>query len=41
MIENFEAQWKVLKEGGNRDESDIPKIIKALLVIKWTQAFGY
>ena len=39
-INIFEAQWKVLKERKKGDKPDVPKIIKALPVIKWTQALG-
>ena len=40
MTKNFEAQWKALKEQKKINDPDVPKIIKALPVIKWTQAIG-
>ena len=40
VFNNFEAQWKAIKERKKGDEPEVPKITKALSVIKWTQAFG-
>ena len=39
IMKNFEIQWTVLKERKGDDSPDIPKISKALPVIKWTEAF--
>ena len=39
VMKNFEIQWKVLKEQKGDDSPDVPKISKALLVIKWMEAF--
>jgi hypothetical protein len=39
VMRNFEIQWKALKDRKDADEPDIPKISKALPVIKWTEAF--
>ena len=39
VMKNFEIQWTVLKERKGDDSPDIPKISKALPVIKWTEAF--
>ena len=39
-MKNFEAQWKALKERKkNEDSPDVPKITKALPIMKWTEAF--
>jgi len=38
-MKNFEIQWKALKDRKSDDEPDVPKITKALPVIKWTEAF--
>ena len=38
-MKNFEIQWKALKERKGDDSRDVPKISKALLVIKWAEAF--
>ena len=38
-MKNFEIQWTVLKERKGGDSPDLPKISKALPVIKWTEAF--
>ena len=37
-MSNFEIQWKALKERKD-DDPEVPKIIKALPIIKWTEAF--
>ena len=39
IMKNFKIQWTVLKERKGDDFPDIPKISKALPVIKWTEAF--
>ena len=39
IMKNFEIQWKVLKERKGDDSPDVPKISKALPVIKWMEAF--
>ena len=39
VMRNFEIQWKALKDRKDADEPDIPKITKALPVVKWTEAF--
>ena len=38
-MSNFEIQWKALKERKDEDGPDVPKITKALPIIKWTEAF--
>ena len=39
VMRNFEIQWKALKDRKDDEEPDVPKILKALPVIKWTEAF--
>lgn len=39
VMKNFEIQWKALKEMRDDDEPEVPKITKALPIIKWTEAF--
>ena len=39
VMKNFEIQWKALKTKKDEDEPEIPKITKALHVVKWTEAF--
>lgn len=39
VMKNFEIQWKALKDRKNDDDPDVPKITKALPIIKWTEAF--
>ena len=39
VMKNFEIQWTALKERKGDDSPDVPKISKALPVIKWTEAF--
>ena len=39
VMKNFEAQWKALKTRKDSDDPDVPKISKALPIIKWTEAF--
>ena len=38
-MSNFETQWKALKDRKDEDDPDVPKITKALPIIKWTEAF--
>jgi hypothetical protein len=40
VIKNFIEQWKALKDRKTGDIPDVPKITKALPIIKWTQAFA-
>ena len=39
IMRNFEIQWKALKAKKEEDEPEVPKITRALPVIKWTEAF--
>ena len=39
VMKNFEIQWKALKDRKKEDIPDVPKISKALPVIKWTESF--
>ena len=39
VIRNFNEQWKTLEEWKENENPDVPKITKALPVIKWTEAF--
>ena len=39
VMRNFNEQWKALKERKENENPDVPKITKALPVIKWTEAF--
>ena len=39
IMKNFKIQWKALKERKVDDSPHVPKISKALPVIKWTEAF--
>ena len=39
VMSSFEIQWKVLKERKDEDDPDMPKITKALPIIKWTETF--
>ena len=41
VMSNFEIQWKALKDRKDEDDPDVPKITKALPIIKWTEAFQY
>ena len=38
-MRNFNEQWKALEERKENENPDVPKITKALPVIKWTEAF--
>ena len=38
VMSNFEIQWKALKDRKDEDDPDVPKITKALPIIKWTEA---
>ena len=40
VIKNFAEQWKALKDRKVGDVPEVPKITKALPIIKWTQAFA-
>ena len=39
LMSNFVIQWKALKDRKDEDDPDVPKITKALPIIKWTEAF--
>ena len=39
VMSNFEIRWKALKYRKDEDDPDVPKITKALPIIKWTEAF--
>ena len=39
VAKNFKTQWKALKSHKDEDNPDIPKITRALPIIKWTEAF--
>jgi hypothetical protein len=39
VMRNFEIQWKALEDKKRGDEPEVPKITKALPIIKWTEAF--
>jgi hypothetical protein len=39
VMSNFELQWKALEDKKKLDEPEVPKITKALPIIKWTEAF--
>ena len=40
VMRNFDIQWKALQERSKNDETpDVPKISKALPIIKWTESF--
>ena len=39
VVKNFEVQWKALKDRKDGDDPEVPKITKALPIIKWTEAF--
>ena len=39
VMRNFNEQWKALEERKENENPDVPKITKALPVIKWTEAF--
>ena len=38
-MSNFEIKWKAPKERKDEDDPEVPKITKALPIIKWTEAF--
>jgi hypothetical protein len=38
-MKNFAAQWKAMEDKKKADAPEVPKITKALPVIKWTEAF--
>ena len=37
--EHFDIQWKTLKQMKDNDDPEVPRITKALPIIKWTEAF--
>jgi hypothetical protein len=39
VMKHFSEQWKALKDKKGGDEPEVPKITKALPIIKWTEAF--
>lgn len=39
VIKNFTQQWKVLKDRKEDDSPEVPKVSKALPIIKWSEAF--
>jgi hypothetical protein len=39
VMKNFSEQWKALEDKKGADEPEVPKITKALPIIKWTEAF--
>jgi hypothetical protein len=39
VMKNFAAQWKAIKDKKKADAPEVPKITKALPIIKWTEAF--
>ena len=38
-MKNFEIQWMALKDRKKDDDPEVPKISKALPIIKWMEAF--
>ena len=38
VMSNFEIQWKALKERKDEDDPEVPKIAKALPIIRWIEA---
>ena len=40
VMSNFEIQWKALKEMKDENDLDVPKITKALPIMKWSEAFS-
>ena len=40
VMRNFSEQWKALEDKKGNDEPEVPKIPKALPIIKWTEAFA-
>ena len=39
VMKNFEIQWKALKAKKDEDAPEVPKITRALPIMKWTEAF--
>jgi hypothetical protein len=39
VMKNFSEQWKALEDKKGGDKPEVPKITKALRVIKWTEAY--
>jgi len=38
VLKNFQESWKALADRKDEDEPDVPKITKALPIMKWTEA---
>ena len=39
VMKNFEIQWTALKDRKKDNDLEVPKITKALPIIKWMEAF--
>ena len=39
IIKDFTQQWKALKDRKSNEDAEVPKISKALPLLKWTEAF--
>ena len=39
VAKNFKIQWKALKDCKDNNDPEVPKVTKALPLIKWTEAF--
>jgi hypothetical protein len=39
VTKNFEVQWKAVKDKNEEDTPDVPKIMKTLPIMNWTEAF--
>jgi len=39
VMKNFEIQWKAIKDKKDEHEPELPKISRALPIVKWTEAF--
>ena len=39
VINNFQIQWKALKDKKDGDEPETPKIAKGLNIMKWSESF--
>jgi hypothetical protein len=39
VMKNFSEQWKALEDKKAGNEAEVPKITKALPIVKWTEAF--
>jgi hypothetical protein len=40
VMKHFSEQWKALTDKRGGDETEVPKITKALPIIKWTESFA-